>query len=424
MRLRDGHGRPLLEPAGIPRRPHDGARARPVDGRLQPRPGRDRRPSGCGRRGHEPREGSGRRLAEATHEHAVARERLLTRHLLLDDRRSERVEDEARARHPPVGEAPPRLGDEVVVRLEARGVVVVAEETRHGVEQPRRARDPRPGPAPRCPRDGTRGGGCRRRRASAPPASPCRRVRSGRSGHPSPGGRHRAGHAARSRGRCATGGSGLRAPQHPRLHSAPSPHGTTRSVDERLTPPPHRPHRPPPTDRQERGTMARETSRDRRERVAEMQAAQKKAERRRLFVVIGACVAVIAIIGAAVAWAIIGEQNKKDEALQNISGDVAAASCDPITNDPASGSSEHVGPGTNQPDVTKITYSTVPPSSGKHFAGAGRRRTSRLHRRGRPADRDAGAQPRARLHDPLVRPLRREGRRRPRSRPCRPRSTP
>ena len=114
--------------------------------------------------------------------------------------------------------------------------------------------------------------------------------------------------------------------------------------------------------------MARETSRDRRERVAEMQAAQKKAERRRLFVVIGACVAVIAIIGAAVAWAIIGEQNKTDEALQTISGDGAAASGDPITNDPASGSSDHVGPGTNQPDVTKITYSTVPPSSGKHFA--------------------------------------------------------
>jgi hypothetical protein len=114
--------------------------------------------------------------------------------------------------------------------------------------------------------------------------------------------------------------------------------------------------------------MARETSRDRRERVAKMQAAQKRAERRRLLVVIGACVAVIAIIGAAVAWAVVGEQNKKNEALQSISGDVAAASCDPVTNDPASGSSQHVGPGTNQAGVTKIEYSTVPPSSGKHFA--------------------------------------------------------
>ena len=113
--------------------------------------------------------------------------------------------------------------------------------------------------------------------------------------------------------------------------------------------------------------MARETSRDRRERVAEMQAAQKRAERRRLFVVIGACVAVVAIIAAAVAWAIIGEQNKKNEALANINGDIAAASCDAVTNDPASGSSDHVGPGTNQASVTKIQYSTVPPSSGKHF---------------------------------------------------------
>ena len=83
--------------------------------------------------------------------------------------------------------------------------------------------------------------------------------------------------------------------------------------------------------------MARETSRDRRERVAAMQAAQKKAERRRLLVVIGACVAVVAIIAAAVAWAIVGEQNKKAEALANISGDVAAASCDPITTTPPPG---------------------------------------------------------------------------------------
>ncbi|EWT00204.1 hypothetical protein N865_17585 [Intrasporangium oryzae NRRL B-24470] len=114
--------------------------------------------------------------------------------------------------------------------------------------------------------------------------------------------------------------------------------------------------------------MARETSRDRREKVAAMQAKQKAAERRRLFVVIGACVAVIAIIAAAVTWAIVGEQNKKNQALDAISGDVAAAACDPITNDPASGSSDHVGPGTNKPDVLRIKYSTVPPSSGQHFA--------------------------------------------------------
>ena len=85
--------------------------------------------------------------------------------------------------------------------------------------------------------------------------------------------------------------------------------------------------------------MARETTRDRRERVAAMQAAQKRSERRRLLVVIGACVAVIAIIAAAVTWAVVGEQKKKNQVIAGISGDATAASCDPITNDPASGSS-------------------------------------------------------------------------------------
>lgn len=113
--------------------------------------------------------------------------------------------------------------------------------------------------------------------------------------------------------------------------------------------------------------MARETTRDRRERVAAMQTQQKAAERRRLFVVIGACVAVIAIIAGAVGWAIISENSKKNQALDSLGGDVAAASCDPITNDPATGSSEHVGPGTNRPDVKRIAYATVPPSSGQHY---------------------------------------------------------
>ncbi len=113
--------------------------------------------------------------------------------------------------------------------------------------------------------------------------------------------------------------------------------------------------------------MARDTTRDRRERAARMQAEQKAGERRRLLVVVGACVAVIAIIGAAVTWAVRSEQNKKAEAISAISGDVAAASCDAVTDDPASGSSDHVGPGTSTPDVTRIDYATVPPSSGQHF---------------------------------------------------------
>jgi hypothetical protein len=114
--------------------------------------------------------------------------------------------------------------------------------------------------------------------------------------------------------------------------------------------------------------MARETTRDRRDRVAAMQAEAKKGERRRLMLVIGACVLVIALIGGAVAWAVIGEQNKRNAALEGIKGDVAAAACDPVIDDPATGSADHVGPGTASADTHRIDYTTAPPSSGQHFA--------------------------------------------------------
>ena len=114
--------------------------------------------------------------------------------------------------------------------------------------------------------------------------------------------------------------------------------------------------------------MARETTKDRRERVAAMQAQAKRSERRRLLLVVGAVVLVLAIIGGAVAWAIVGEQNKKNAALEGMTGDVAAAACNPVIDDPATGSSDHVGPGTSTPDKVRIDYATVPPSSGQHLA--------------------------------------------------------
>ena len=57
-------------------------------------------------------------------------------HLLLDDRRGEGVEEQARAGHPPERETAPGIGDRGVHGLEARGVVVVTEQRGHGVEEP------------------------------------------------------------------------------------------------------------------------------------------------------------------------------------------------------------------------------------------------------------------------------------------------
>ena len=75
----------------------------------------------------------------------------------------------------------------------------------------------------------------------------------------------------------------------------------------------------------------------------------------------------------------------------------------PVTTDTGGGQGEHVGPGTPKPDETTVKYDTVPPSHGAHFAAPAVSEPQVLHRRGPPAARDPRAQPRARLHDPLVR---------------------
>lgn len=115
--------------------------------------------------------------------------------------------------------------------------------------------------------------------------------------------------------------------------------------------------------------MARkDTNRDRRAKVAAMQAQQKAAERRRLLTVIGASVVVVLLIAGAVAWAVLGEQREEQAALGSLAADAQAASCDPVTTDKAEESGRHIGPGTDQPNVTKAEYTTVPPSSGAHLA--------------------------------------------------------
>ncbi len=114
--------------------------------------------------------------------------------------------------------------------------------------------------------------------------------------------------------------------------------------------------------------MARESTRARRERLAEMQARQKAAERRRLVALVLASAFVALAIAGGVAWAIVNDRNQRQAALDRASGTAASAGCDPVITDPASGGSDHFGPGSNKPDQTKATYPTIPPSSGPHLS--------------------------------------------------------
>ena len=110
---------------GRERAPSTGSRNHSQDGIARRSVG-----DGCthSRTGGSPLAGwPGSALAEAVHERAERPERLLTGHLLLDDRRHERLHDEVGRPQPPVGVAPPGHRDRLVERHEAGRVVVGAE---------------------------------------------------------------------------------------------------------------------------------------------------------------------------------------------------------------------------------------------------------------------------------------------------------
>jgi hypothetical protein len=83
-----------------------------------------------------------RSLAVTEHEGAEAGQRLLPGHLLLDDRRRQRLHHAAGAGEAPVRVPPPGLLEHRVTGLEARRVVVGAEHRRHLFEGPRRTAPP------------------------------------------------------------------------------------------------------------------------------------------------------------------------------------------------------------------------------------------------------------------------------------------
>ena len=111
--------------------------------------------------------------------------------------------------------------------------------------------------------------------------------------------------------------------------------------------------------------MAKNAEKERKALVDQMRRQQQAAERRRTLLVAGLAAVLVLVLVGGVAWAVRGELASRD--LTKVGVTTAAASCDPTITDPVSGQSVHVGPGTNQPTVTSVKYTTVPPTSGEHF---------------------------------------------------------
>jgi hypothetical protein len=113
---------------------------------------------------------------------------------------------------------------------------------------------------------------------------------------------------------------------------------------------------------------AKKADLDRKARIAQMQREAKAAERRRTMIIVGVAVVVVALIAGAVTFSVLTDDSRVPGGeLKALGVAASAAGCDPVTNDEAKGGGEHVGPGTDKADVTKVQYSTVPPTSGQHF---------------------------------------------------------
>jgi len=116
-------------------------------------------------------------------------------------------------------------------------------------------------------------------------------------------------------------------------------------------------------------SRTRGSEKSRKETLEAMRREQRAAERRKTLLFVGiAAVVAIALVGVATFGFLREKANDPaSKALSTFGVSAADASCDAIVDDKATGSSVHVGPGTDQPDKTTVKYATVPPTSGEHF---------------------------------------------------------
>ena len=131
---------------GDPGHRDHGARPRRVDVHPQPLPRRDQpQPLGGGLHPQpRSRPGPGRALAVPVDQHPEAGERLLTGHLLLDDRGHQRLHHQPGATQPRVRVPAQGLGEHRVPGLEPGPVVAGAEQVGQRCRGPSRRRGPRP----------------------------------------------------------------------------------------------------------------------------------------------------------------------------------------------------------------------------------------------------------------------------------------
>ncbi len=108
----------------------------------------------------------------------------------------------------------------------------------------------------------------------------------------------------------------------------------------------------------------------RRQRLEQERAAERRADRRRTWLIVGTAsvLAVALVLGVILAVHVSEASKAVNQDVASFGVAAAAAGCDPVVTKTATASQVHVGPGTDTPDQTFVSYSTVPPMFGPHFA--------------------------------------------------------
>lgn len=100
---------------------------------------------------------------------------------------------------------------------------------------------------------------------------------------------------------------------------------------------------------------------NRRDRLASFEAARKKEQRRRSLGLLAICLVLALALLAYPLYLFITDYRLSKAKITEIGVNVAAAGCDPVTKNKATGNQQHVA------DGTQITYAQAPPDTGEHY---------------------------------------------------------
>ncbi|CAA9325609.1 MAG: hypothetical protein AVDCRST_MAG61-2579 [uncultured Friedmanniella sp.] len=100
----------------------------------------------------------------------------------------------------------------------------------------------------------------------------------------------------------------------------------------------------------------------RRDRLASFEAARKAEQRRRTLALFLICGVLALALLAYPLYLFVDDYRARNATITEFGPAAAAAGCDPVATEPATGSQDHV------PEGTEVTYERTPPSSGQHYA--------------------------------------------------------